>query len=159
MKLTLCSWCDGVVEEAYRKYGATCRSCRTRMATERNRANPERARAAGLRWRLKNKGTRHRAAQAWKRQGIAFSLAEYTAMLSEQGGRCAICRTDDPGGSQRSGSFFVDHDHAFGHVRGLLCFRCNRALGILKDSPATFRAAASYLDRTRPTLKLINERA
>lgn len=49
--------------------------------------------------------------------------AEYDALLTYQGGRCAIC-----GNPPKARRLHVDHDHRTGKVRGLLCFRCNRAL-------------------------------
>lgn len=76
-------------------------------------------------------------------------------MLAEQAGRCAICRTDEPGGS---GTWHIDHDHSCcpgrkascGRcIRGLLCTRCNIGLGNLQDNPETIRAAADYVERFR----------
>lgn len=48
---------------------------------------------------------------------------EYAAMLERQGGGCAIC-----GARPKTRRLHVDHDHATGKVRGLLCHRCNRTL-------------------------------
>ena len=70
---------------------------------------------------------------------------EFDAMLNSQGGRCAICHTKDPG----SKGFVVDHDHSAGHVRGLLCNNCNRAVGLLKDDPAVLKRAREYVLRHR----------
>jgi len=65
-------------------------------------------------------------------------------MLVTQEGRCAICGTQDPG--RNWPSFNVDHDHATGRVRGLLCANCNDAIGKLKDDPTLLHRAAEYLD-------------
>jgi hypothetical protein len=155
--MKICSKCGGVVEPAYEKYGRRCRACRTRDATERNRKNPARARAAGARYREAHRED-HREANRlknWKNQGIDLTVPEYEAMLKSQGGKCAICRTSNPGGAGRhTGTFHADHDHKHGHVRGLLCSRCNRGIGSFFDSPALLRAAATYLDRNQPKLRL-----
>lgn len=88
-------------------------------------------------------------------QQYGLTNAQYAARLAAQGGACGICATDDPGAPGRprkdgfptQGSFHVDHDHESGEVRGLLCASCNRMLGQAKDSAATLRAGADYLER------------
>jgi hypothetical protein len=74
-----------------------------------------------------------------------MTVHEYDALLESQGGRCAICRTDEPGGKHNT-HFMVDHDHETGEVRGFLCGACNVALGVMKDDSVRLRAAADYLD-------------
>jgi hypothetical protein len=66
-----------------------------------------------------------------------LSAAEVEAMREAQGGVCAICRT--------APAVHVDHDHATGKVRGMLCFNCNAALGHFRDDPILFRRAVRYL--------------
>jgi hypothetical protein len=75
-------------------------------------------------------------------------------MLADQDGGCAIC--GDP--SPEQGSLHVDHDHATGRVRGLLCVSCNNALGAFRESFETFRAAADYLDRDDELAGVVRER-
>lgn len=74
---------------------------------------------------------------------------DYDAMLVAQEGRCAICGTDQPG-LDRYGApsmFSVDHDHATGKVRDLLCRQCNAGLGSFEDDPTLVAKAAAYLRR------------
>lgn len=68
--------------------------------------------------------------------------AEYLNMEREQGGLCKICHKPPSGRWKR---LHVDHDHATGKVRGLLCFRCNTMLGHATDNPVVLLEAVDYL--------------
>lgn len=59
-----------------------------------------------------------------------------------QGGVCAICRRNVP---HRGKYMCVDHCHATGVIRGILCANCNRAIGLLEDNPEFIRGALRYL--------------
>jgi hypothetical protein len=72
--------------------------------------------------------------------------AELDTLLATQKGRCAICKSATPYGS---GDWAIDHDHATGQVRGLLCSKCNLALGLLSDDPKVIAAALRYVNRHR----------
>ena len=76
-----------------------------------------------------------------KRYGM--TIEEYEALLAQQGGTCAVCDSDNNGRTMH-----VDHCHANGHVRGLLCSPCNTALGLSADDPERLRSLANYLERT-----------
>jgi hypothetical protein len=62
-------------------------------------------------------------------------------MLAAQGGVCAICK-ERPEVEAR---MHVDHDHRSGAIRGVLCSRCNHAIGLLREDPVLFARAADYL--------------
>lgn len=68
-----------------------------------------------------------------------LSLEGFDALSRAQGHRCAICN-----GAKK---LQVDHDHATGKVRGLLCGTCNRALGMLHDDIPAVEGAVAYLKR------------
>lgn len=81
------------------------------------------------------------ASEAGRRDHLAKSYGlspdDVASLLRQQQGVCLICL--------RRPAVHVDHDHVTGEVRGMLCFRCNAALGQFDDTPATLRRAARYL--------------
>ncbi len=77
--------------------------------------------------------------------GLTFEA--YCDLLTQQANVCAICL-----GVDEDKRLAVDHCHATGRVRGLLCQNCNHGVGKFKDSPARLRCAADYLERDPPTL-------
>lgn len=104
-----------------------------------------RRRAGGRR-----RNPRKRREALLRRYGI--TLERFDEMYRAQGGRCAVCGGSDSGDS-RFDTLHVDHDHETGAVRGLLCGRCNRAIGMMKDDPDRLLAAASYLLQYTDILK------
>lgn len=77
----------------------------------------------------------------WRRFGM--NPNEYERMRAEQGYSCAICASKTTSGDR----LHIDHDHATGAIRGLLCEACNLALGKFKDDPKILDRAAAYLRR------------
>jgi hypothetical protein len=77
------------------------------------------------------------------RRKYGITAADYDRMLAKQGGVCAICRGSESGGR---GTFHVDHCHATGRIRGLLCHWCNVALGCFRDRPERLERAIEYLN-------------
>lgn len=74
---------------------------------------------------------------ALKRYGL--TPESFALLLKKQRGRCAICRR------QAEKTLHVDHCHKSLKVRGLLCFNCNFALGLLKDSAKIVSKMLDYL--------------
>lgn len=65
--------------------------------------------------------------------------AEVTLMKLQQNSACAICK--------ETSRLVIDHCHASGAVRGLLCFKCNAGLGFFKDRISYLTAAIKYLEK------------
>lgn len=83
----------------------------------------------------------------WK-QKYGIGRAEYNEMLAKQGGGCALCGAkpeEQAGRSTHKHVLYVDHDHATGKVRGLLCNQHNRAIGLFGDDAELLIKAAMYL--------------
>lgn len=75
-------------------------------------------------------------------QTFGITGEDYARLLEAQNGRCAIC-----GNRPRKLRLAVDHNHATGEVRGLLCKRCNKnLLGGAHDATDLLRAAINYLE-------------
>jgi Recombination endonuclease VII len=113
---------------------------RAYRAEHRDRLNAERR----DKWRADaDLRARHGAARLSRTYGL--SREEYRRLLHEQNGVCAVCKLP----SRRT--LCVDHCHATREVRGLLCDKCNTALGLFGDDSKRMRAAAAYVDRARGT--------
>ena len=65
---------------------------------------------------------------------IGWTEELFISTFEKQNGCCAICGADKPGG--RWNKFFADHNHNNGEARGLLCFHCNTALGVVEAKGA-----------------------
>ncbi len=120
----------------------------TSASKEANRrwkkANPERVkeyqRKYQKKWRAAN--PIKQLERGWRRYGIKdMNAARYEELLVAQNGVCAICKKANTKPIRLS----VDHDKATGKVRGLLCDRCNKALGQLGDTVEGLEAALNYL--------------
>lgn len=132
-----------------RVYWSEKRDALNAQRRQRRKDNPDEVRAAGREKFRQNRDKITAQMRArWharkgelnaKRQREKYGLTadEIAAMHTKQDGRCAIC------GDQRK--LGVDHDHATGAVRALLCTPCNTALGLLKENPTRIRAALAYL--------------
>lgn len=75
------------------------------------------------------------------------SREEYEAMFEAQGGCCAICGIHASDTTGRGKRLQVDHKHATGEVRALLCNMCNAGLGMFVDDPARLQRAIKYLGK------------
>lgn len=78
------------------------------------------------------------------RSEFGVGVEQYDRMLADQDGKCAICGAESA--DSRGHKLHIDHCHATGRIRGLLCSNCNHGVGKFKDDPDRLRKAAAYLE-------------
>lgn len=74
-----------------------------------------------------------------------ISAKEYDALLEKQNGVCAICKQESDATGKNS-KLHVDHDHSTEMVRGLVCYRCNIAMGFLSEDWDRIYKILDYLN-------------
>ena len=109
----------------------------TSDVTPANKCRPC-ANARKTSWRGSN---RHAARQTYLRKSYGISNEDYSALEQAQNYTCAICNRRE----KQNKHLAVDHNHSTGEVRGLLCFSCNTALGLLEENPESLRNMLIYL--------------
>lgn len=109
-----------------------CKVCAKKGVARHKKREYEYARALGADARKDANLKRH----------YKMSLREYDAMLAAQASSCAICGRKP---EEFNRAFAVDHDHASGLIRGILCPDCNRGLGGFHDSVELLTKAIDYL--------------
>lgn len=83
-------------------------------------------------WQVPENRDRRNLQRMLRRYGL--SMSQYEVMLVQQGNRCAICgKTPEEVSIKLMKRLVVDHCHRTGKVRGLLCWRCNGAIGIIGE--------------------------
>lgn len=143
-----------------------CRQCDSiRMKKKNNKPDPKVTEKTCTRCRV-TKPVKEFARRKASRDGLQFccidclrdkywtriyglTASQYEDLLAYQNGVCAICLEPETTNDPRTGrprKLAVDHCHKTGEVRGLLCLRCNSAIGKLADDSDRLRRAAKYLD-------------
>jgi hypothetical protein len=130
-----CDQCnvEQAVLEFYRRpggiYYATCRSCYNKDEQRHSKV---------LKARLKCL--------------YGLTIEDYQTLLEKAGSRCEICGKPHKdfleGFNDKSSRLHIDHCHTTGKIRGLLCSKCNKALGLFKEDLSLLVAAKDYLLRT-----------
>jgi hypothetical protein len=105
-----------------------CKECIKQVQREYRARNPKR------------QGDLRRDSQYRLLYGI--TLEDYNALYYNQDGKCKICKKHQVEFKKR---LAVDHNHKTGEVRGLLCQKCNQAIGLFNDDADLLRQAALYV--------------
>jgi hypothetical protein len=131
-----------------------CRKCCNLANKEFEKKFPEKARQHDINWRSKNtdkvKGYTNKYARAnrpkqrewFLRTKYGITPEQWDEILKSQNGVCAICKT-----CPENGLWHTDHNHTTNKARGILCSRCNHALGLFKESSKSLLSAIAYLEK------------
>lgn len=103
--------------------------------------NREKKRATDKAWQVRNLHRIRITRKAWKSKHYE---ARVSVLVQNHNGRCDLCAGPPDGRWKRLN---IDHCHKTEVFRGMLCSKCNRAIGLFKDDSALIRRAADYLDR------------
>ncbi|SRR6266568_3130857 len=163
-----CSRCEKVkpLSDFHRNgngYKAACKDCRNKAENDSKRSEGRREYGREYQARLrkeqpervKQKHQKYKETggyQKWmrgyrlKKKQKRIGTLTYEEMLTLQGGGCAICGSAV---NMANRDLAIDHDHATGQIRGLLCTYCNTGLGMFRDNPELLREAISYLEASK----------
>lgn len=139
----LCSQCRKCLRIKNREY------MRKRIRTAEQKAQDCRNHA---KWHLTDKY------KSWRlMRDFGITLEQFNQAFEKQGGICAVCGR--PETATINGKIFwlsVDHDHNTGKVRGLLCHKCNIALGHLEENPVIIQSLLTYITKGTEYVKALS---
>jgi Recombination endonuclease VII len=149
-------------------YRSECKACNLAIRKAKYAADPRPYIERVAKWQRENAERVNRYRREYRRRPerkaadrdghlrrkYGITLADYEQMLENQRGGCGIC-----GAPPGDVSLHVDHDHLTGEIRGLLCVKCNNAIGAFHESHDLFQAAADYLEQDDELASLARERA
>ncbi len=134
-----CSGCKQCSPEvSFSTKARYCRGCVRKNNKQHYVKNLEKSRKYHREYRKAHyDAEKQRACQLKHKYGL--TIEQRQAMVDQQEGKCFICRTEKR-------VLFIDHDHATGKIRSLLCHNCNAAIGLFDEDPAVLRRAATYIE-------------
>jgi hypothetical protein len=127
------------VSKKYKEYYAKNKELLLKKGKEYREANKQQEDDYHKKYYQEHK-VEEKARSTKKLYGLEYT--DYLAMLENQNGVCAICHE-----APDKRNLNIDHNHETGEIRGLLCIKCNRAIGLMKDDINLFQSAIEYLQR------------
>jgi glycyl-tRNA synthetase (class II) len=95
-------------------------------------------------WVSNNRGKRYTIQLKSRCKKYGIELEEYYDMLKQQDNKCIICNTNELNLNRKLN---IDHNHKTGEVRGLLCDRCNKVIGLLNEDINIMRSMIEYINK------------
>jgi len=136
---------------------SACKECTRRYAKESYYARPNK-KISGYKYRKSLRGaeTRKRYVQTaeykfnrwryWIKSEYNLTPEQYDKLLQAQGDACQICGKPETACNQYGlMRLAIDHDHTTGKIRGLLCQKCNQAIGLTGENVEILKQIIKYL--------------
>jgi hypothetical protein len=126
----------------------SCRACRQDKSKAETAGRTDAVRMKRAQWVKQWRdrlplGVRREKERDSNLRRYGLNAGRYDAMCAAQNGQCAIC------GQSSDKNLHVDHCHTTGAVRGLLCGKCNTAIGQFDEDPQRMYAAIAYLQAVK----------
>lgn len=142
--LTIKPFSDFPLRKNTGKIYTYCNECSAKRARAWSSGNKVQKAATNAAWAEANKEhVRKNAKARYYRAAYGMTLEEVAEKLEQQNFSCAICET-----GINEGTLVIDHCHGHGHIRDLLCNRCNISLAPL-EREGFLEKALAYLERHR----------
>lgn len=133
--------------ETKRKAAARAKEWRARLRSEQPELYQQRLEENSRRGKASYETGRERYVDKGLLWRFGITLEEARALLIQQSSRCPICLCQLPDFLEAERRTCVDHCHATGKVRGILCNKCNLGLGHLQDDVERLERGIKYLSR------------
>lgn len=118
-----------------------CAACVTKYTKEYRTKNRDSIRAKK---RQAHKNNPDLKRKHYLKSEYGMTIEEYEIKLASQGGACAVCKSTSPKCIQHK-HLYIDHCHATGKIRDILCGRCNAAIGQAEENPERLEDLAAYI--------------
>jgi len=147
------SWCKRCSRESALRWRNENILRARATASKWYKENPDKANEKSSNWYYANKRTFR---NAFLKRTHNITLFEWEKLFDGQDRKCAICRTNKPG-KPPFNSWATDHDRkccskekSCGKcIRGILCARCNKGIGLLQDNEIFLGNAILYLRKNK----------
>lgn len=140
-----------------------CKLCCKRRQAEYQVQNRESVNKTAREWCRRNKEKTNKKCKEYYdnnpdkvkdyklRTSFGITLEQYRKMSASQNHTCAICKQPETSKDHRGKLRYlaVDHCHKTGKIRGLLCQKHNRMLGLANDEQYILLAAADYVSKNK----------
>lgn len=148
----ICSACGALKDISHFTSGINggitknCEACREPRRRSMRKVPKEERAFRHQQWRYSNGRSKEYMNDYNMRYHNGISMEEFERVNLNQGGLCKICGSPPTQGFER---LCIDHNHQTMQFRGLLCSKCNTAIGLLNENPELFQKIHDYLEEGR----------